>query len=125
MEAYFRPGTIEEALNLLAENKGKILAGGTDLILDLQKKEMPGTIVDVGGIRDLCQIKETEDQVIMGSGVTFTQAETSPIIKKHLSKCILRSIHQAEVLFGFQGPEFLRMQECEKKLFFENYTVKQ
>lgn len=83
MEAYFKPGTLKEALNLLAENKGKILAGGTDLILDLQRKEMPGTIVDIGGISDLQHIKETEDRVMLGSGVTFTQIESSPVIRKY------------------------------------------
>ncbi len=83
MESYVRPGTIDEALDLLGKNQGKVLAGGTDLILDLQKKELAGTIVDVGGIKELQQIKETEDQVIIGSVVSFTQVETSPIIQKY------------------------------------------
>lgn len=82
VEEYWRPGTIDEALELLAANQSKVLSGGTDLVLDLQKKELPGRIVDIGGLRELQQIRETEDKIFMGSGVTFTQVERSSIIQR-------------------------------------------
>jgi len=83
VEKYLRPDTIVEALELLAETNSKVLSGGTDLVLELQKKEMTGTIVDIGGLKELQQIKETDDKVIIGSGVTFTQLEISPVIKQY------------------------------------------
>ncbi|MEL7566690.1 MAG: xanthine dehydrogenase family protein subunit M [Dehalobacterium sp.] len=85
VERYFRPGTVKEALEVLTANKSKILSGGTDLVLDLQKKEMPGMIVDIGSLNELQQIRETRDKVILGSGVTFTQVEISPVTKKYCS----------------------------------------
>lgn len=83
VEEYFSPDTIKETLKLLAVKKSKILSGGTDLVLDLQKKDLPGTVVDIGKVSELQQIRETQDKVIMGSGVTFSQLETSPVIKQY------------------------------------------
>lgn len=85
VKGYWKPGTINEALDILAEKNAKVLAGGTDLVLDLGRKEIPADIVDVGAIPDLKQIREDEDQVYIGSGVTFTQAQMSPIINRYCS----------------------------------------
>lgn len=83
IEKYLRPDTIVEALELLGKKNSKVLFGGTDLVLELQKKDMTGTIVDMGGLKELQQIRETDDKVIIGSGVTFSQLETSPVIKQY------------------------------------------
>ncbi len=54
---YVRPGTIGEALAFLSENKGqaKLLAGGTDLIPQLKKREIgkPVYVVDLKAIPGL------------------------------------------------------------------------
>ena len=50
MSAYVRPGTIDEALALLAEDGAQPLAGGTDLVPLQSRGKAPGTLVDVRGL---------------------------------------------------------------------------
>ena len=47
---YYRPETLDEALELLATKEDyKIIAGGTDLMIQLKEKMIhPANIIDVG-----------------------------------------------------------------------------
>lgn len=83
VKAYWKPDTIKETLGLLAANKSKILSGGTDLVIALQKEETSEVIVDIGSVGELQKIIEADEKIIIGSGVTFTQLESSPIIQKY------------------------------------------
>ncbi|MCF7858315.1 MAG: xanthine dehydrogenase family protein subunit M [Candidatus Cloacimonetes bacterium] len=84
---YKKPKNIKEALQLLAEKRGKskILAGGTDLIVYL-KEELLKTelVIDLKGIEELNNIKVEKDKVIIGAGVTFTELIESQEIQKKL-----------------------------------------
>lgn len=82
---YLRPQNINEALEMLAdgENPKKILAGGTDLIIELNHGDRLVDIIDIGGIKELRSIREHEDKVIIGSAATFTQIENSETVLKH------------------------------------------
>lgn len=81
---YKRPQTLEDALAILAEPNGRfqILAGGTDIVIDLTKKKNPADILDIGLLQELKEIKEVEDGIIVGAAATFTQIENSEIVKK-------------------------------------------
>jgi xanthine dehydrogenase iron-sulfur cluster and FAD-binding subunit A len=58
--AYYRPDRLEEALALLAAEPGaRVLAGGTDLLLEAQPV---GTLVDIGATH---VVLETDDSEIM------------------------------------------------------------
>jgi carbon-monoxide dehydrogenase medium subunit len=60
---YRMPASLDEALEILAAAGGKarVIAGGTDLMLDLQtKKYTPEHLVDVTGIGELHQVKFSE-----------------------------------------------------------------
>lgn len=82
---YLRPQNINEALEMLAddENPKKVLAGGTDLIIELNHGDRLVDIIDIGGIKELRSIREHEDKVIIGSAATFTQIENSEMVLKH------------------------------------------
>jgi carbon-monoxide dehydrogenase medium subunit len=70
---YQRPRDVSEALQFLAEagGRGRLIAGGTDLVLQL--KEHPGEVdllVDISGLEELRQIEEKDGWIRIGAGVT-------------------------------------------------------
>ena len=80
------PKTIEEALVLLKEYKGKarLIAGGTDLIADIRRNEFDfEVLVDIEKIKKLRSIREESKKIFIGSGVTFTELEENELIKAH------------------------------------------
>lgn len=82
---YWMPQTLEEALELLASRHENmhVLAGGTDLVIEVNKRDEPVTIVDIGGIEELRFIREDSEKVSIGSLATFAQVQNSEIILKH------------------------------------------
>lgn len=85
--AYIRPGSIEETVHLLGmpEFENKILAGGTDLLIDLRNHAVCETslrLVDVSRIPELHCIQLQEDQVSIGAAATFTEIIQNPILQK-------------------------------------------
>lgn len=84
---YAKPQDLEEALSFLskAPEATKILAGGTDLIIQLRSRETEAEyILDLGGLEELKQIRLEGENIILGSMTTFTQVEEDPIIRKHV-----------------------------------------
>lgn len=82
---FYRPKTVEDALALLAKTKNpKLLAGGTDLIIALNQRQVnPNALVDISGIKELCNIYEEKDVLHIGAGATFTQMQYSPLVAKY------------------------------------------
>jgi len=72
---YFRyraPRTIEEAADLLAQGDAMIVAGGTDLLPNMKRRQqVPATLVGLRNIADLRHISNGEGLTI-GAGVTLT-----------------------------------------------------
>ena len=87
---FFQPNTVDEVKALLSEKvNSKLLAGGTDLILDLRKeKKSPEYIIDLGKLSELKNINEDENQITLGSMVTFTQIKESNPIKSNFN-CLI------------------------------------
>lgn len=71
-----RPGSLREALQALIDVPGaRPLAGGTDLLLDLQRGASgpPVTLIDLTGIEGFRSIAETPESWRLGGGVTHNQ----------------------------------------------------
>lgn len=87
MRGIFQPKTLNEAKTLLSEYaNSKLLAGGTDLVLGLRREEQSAEyLIDLGRIPELKTITKGENEVILGSMVTFTQLKESELIKSNFN----------------------------------------
>jgi len=78
---YFKPKSVTEAMVQLALGDAKIIAGGTDLVLDLKEGRVQvGTLVDISEIKDMQQITADGKTITIGGAVTHTQAATAPTL---------------------------------------------
>lgn len=83
---YQRPKTVQDAVELLDQvgDKGRILAGGTDLIGWLTEDLVtPEILVDIKGIESLNTLTLNGDTLTIGSRVTVADIMKSEIIRKH------------------------------------------
>lgn len=85
-QSYHSPQSIEEALGLLSEydGKGRIIAGGTDLILELERGQREGvdTLIDITRIPGLDHISEEDGWVHMGPLVTHNHCAGSKLLQR-------------------------------------------
>jgi carbon-monoxide dehydrogenase medium subunit len=83
---YLAPSSLDEALHIL-QDKGqdaKVLAGGTDLLVQMKEKKLrPGLLVDIGSLDALRGIRLGEGYVWVGSLSTHWDLAHSPLIQKH------------------------------------------
>jgi CO/xanthine dehydrogenase FAD-binding subunit len=81
---YFKPATLKETINLISNKKSAaILAGGTDLIVNLKEETAtPEIIVDIKSLSSLNKIEFKDDSLRIGALVTFTDLLESPLIKE-------------------------------------------
>jgi carbon-monoxide dehydrogenase medium subunit len=90
---YHTPTTVAHALGLLQHygDQAQIIAGGTDLILDMQNgiHTPVAALVDVTQIDSLSTIHtetdsdDAEQWVVVGAAVTHTQIERSELLQEH------------------------------------------
>lgn len=82
---YIFPKTLEDALKCLNKYKegARILAGGTDLIPQLKKREVkaPEYIIDIKGIRGLNKISSGRDGLKIGALATISSIAESSVIR--------------------------------------------
>src|ERR1043166_4615479 len=75
---YFEPRSVSEALSVLAKHgaEAKIIAGGTDVMVDIKFKEEPGGLVNIKKIPGLSGISENGAGVRIGPLTTIREIET-------------------------------------------------
>ncbi len=81
---YVRPGSLREAVTLLARRRNSvILSGGTDLV-DLLKENIlrPDVVVDIKGLEALGRISFEKNTLNINAGVTFTDLIESGLVRK-------------------------------------------
>ncbi len=83
---YHLPVSVDEAVKLLAryEGQARVVAGGTDLILDLQQgNEHPvAALVDITRIIGFDEIREENGFITIGAGVTHNQIVESALLQQ-------------------------------------------
>ncbi|GAH03264.1 unnamed protein product, partial [marine sediment metagenome] len=86
---YFVPKTVEEAISLLLEygEKSKIIAGGTDLLVQVKNRAvLPDFLISIGGIGDLDYINYDKiNGLRVGALATIGSIENSSLIRSKFS----------------------------------------
>lgn len=84
---YHVANTITDALQVLANAPGpaRLVAGGTDLLLDMQqgRHQAVDTLVDVTAIPDLNTIELRQDKLYIGGAVPLNQIVRSGLVHDH------------------------------------------
>ena len=82
---YRKPKDVTEALALLekARGRGRLIAGGTDLVLQLKRGEYQADLlVDISGMEELKQIQAEDGWIRIGAGVTHGEVARSSLIQR-------------------------------------------
>lgn len=84
---YCFPSSVEEALAFLASAPGpaRPIAGGTDLLLEIQQgRHAPQhTLVDITRIPELCRLELHQSTLFIGAAVTIRQVTEHPLVEQH------------------------------------------
>ncbi len=84
---YVLAQTIDEALRAITSAPGmaRLVAGGTDLLLDIQQGHQPptDTLVDISGIQELQCLEMRGDTIFLGAAVPVREIAGSPFIRYH------------------------------------------
>ena len=85
VQQYLQPGTLEEALEMLANFAGKarVIAGGTDVVPQLRGRDIEvEALVDITGIPGMNGIFQDGENIVLGGLVTHAQVASSALIKE-------------------------------------------
>ena len=84
-DKYYLAQSAADAVELLARYKGeaRLIAGGTDLIIQLREgAKKAKAIIDIGSIKELQYIEEDNGIIKIGALTTHSQLATSPLLWK-------------------------------------------
>ena len=83
---YFEPKSIGDALSVLSKHgaTAKVIAGGTDVMVDIKFKEEPGALVNIKKIPSLSGIAESGGAIRIGALTTIREIETNALIREKL-----------------------------------------
>src|SRR5918992_1815244 len=92
---YFEPKSINEAVSLLAKHgtEAKIIAGGTDVMVDIKYKEEPAGLMNIKRIPGLSGIQENGGGLRIGALTSIRDLETSATVREKLP-VLWESAHQ-------------------------------
>lgn len=84
---YLYASSVEDALRSLGQSPGtvKVLAGGTDLLLDLQqgRHARVDTLVDITNIPELKRMQLRQQEYFIGAAVPHREITNSPLVQTH------------------------------------------
>ena len=80
--SYYTAGSVEEALELLSRGGARLIAGGSDLLLECERGLRPeiDTLIDITRIEGLDRIDAVGDTIRIGPLVTHNQAVSSQLL---------------------------------------------
>lgn len=79
MTRYARPNTLDEAVHLLAEESGTLLAGGTDFYPGLRDRPASGNVIDISRIKEITGVIATADEIRIGGLTTWRELLSSSL----------------------------------------------
>ncbi len=83
---YHKPKTLEEACEILSQNKNSaLLAGGTDILVELKKGlRHNDDIISIKKLNELKILNVENDKIVIGAAVTHNEIKYSELINKKL-----------------------------------------
>jgi len=69
---YAKPGSVNEALDLMSADRWRVLAGGTDFYPALGAKPLAENVLDINGLAELRGISETPSHLAIGARTTWS-----------------------------------------------------
>ncbi|MGH2517685.1 MAG: FAD binding domain-containing protein, partial [Ktedonobacterales bacterium] len=100
-QTYLRPTSLDELLALLREHAGKarLIAGGTDVLVELQRGVKPTTtLLDVTAIPDLKYVRESTGVIALGALATHNDVVASPA-------CVASALPLAQACWEVGAPQ--------------------
>jgi carbon-monoxide dehydrogenase medium subunit len=84
--SYFKPKSVEEALDALQAEGARVLAGGTDLLVEMRGGEKcPEKLVDIKGIKDLQQLRiDPQRGIEIGGCVSLNEIIDNAKVNEYL-----------------------------------------
>lgn len=81
---YFEPKSVSEALSLLNKygERARVVAGGTDVLVDMRFKDEPPCLINLKRIPDMSYIKEQNGSLLIGPLTTIREIETNRLVKE-------------------------------------------
>ena len=76
---YLRPKTLDAAVQVLAQEGGQILSGGTDFFPALGDRPAPDRVVDISGLDEIKSIVLKADHIRIGGLTTWSQLVAAPL----------------------------------------------
>ena len=85
MTAYLRPRDLDEALATRAAHPDwMLLAGGTDLMVNANHREVPAGLLDLWRLAAICFVRVADDAIAIGAGTTWHEVERHPAIRDRM-----------------------------------------
>jgi CO/xanthine dehydrogenase FAD-binding subunit len=76
---YFRPSSLQEALNVLADSGATILAGGTDVFPALGERPLSGPVLDLSALDEIKSVSFSQEHVLLGARTTWSELLAAPL----------------------------------------------
>jgi CO/xanthine dehydrogenase FAD-binding subunit len=78
---FTRAATLDDLLRLLAETGGRVIAGGTDVLVQAERGAFPASaLVDAGRVRELRFIRQEGETIRIGALTTYADLLASPLL---------------------------------------------
>ena len=100
-QRYFQPASLNEALALLAEHEGRarVIAGGTDVIVELSRGVKPTeTLIDITRVEELRYLRENGDSIRLGALTTHNDVISS-------AACVAHALPLAQACWEVGAPQ--------------------
>jgi len=76
---YFRPSSLQEALNVLADTRATILAGGTDVFPALGERPLSGPVLDLSALAEIKSVSFSQENILLGARATWSELLAAPL----------------------------------------------
>lgn len=76
---FLRPGTLNEALEALAQTGGTLLSGGTDLFPAFTGSQLPGAVIDLSRVAELRGLHFSHGVIRIGARATWSEIATASL----------------------------------------------